>query len=543
MLSFGKSRKGVSSGYYFKYYTNDSLYGGQWYGKGAELLGLSGAVTKDEFVNIADGFSKDRSVSLVQNAGHEKKLKFLDLCFSVPKSVSAAWVAGSEQTKREIEACISDAACETLSRAENSCGISREGKGGKTWSKASLAFALFFHFTSREQDPQLHVHALLMMTGVRENGRPGAVHTRPFYEQRLNGGYFFLEKLASLLEARLRYVITPEKGGFHIEGTPKPLCEELSKRSGQVKKDLAKTGHSGGKAAAVAAIKTRKHKRKAELSELLKGWRTVIASHGFSEEKIQRIDPERAKERTTPYVIREAANRGEGEEHSKSKQKEHQSSESSKQERAQGNKQNEGAAQDQTRTDEGKTHTQEKTGSEKRAKQKNQKPVDPKEAAKKAERMFAKEFRRTINRIFPEKQTEETTEKIAYALAKKYGVPREKIPGYLKQIGHTKNYGPLRVEWRKIHWKAPAWSSFSRRIPRLAITKPKRKWGKIRASVGIWGVGPWKKEIRIQQRKVFPSVPDWNPASKLSIPAIRIARKRKPQKEAPKPQRQHELRL
>lgn len=498
MLSIGKPKKGVSSGYYFKYYSKDSLYGGQWYGKGAELLGLSGAVTKDEFVNIADGFSKDRSIALVQNAGHEDKLRFLDLCLSVPKSVSTAWAAGSEKTQKEIEGCISDAACETLSRAERTLGISREGKGGKMWSKASLAFSLFLHCTSRELDPQLHLHALLMITGVRENGTTGSVHTRPFYEQRLNAGYFFLERLAALLEERLHYAITPEKGGFHIEGTPKALCEELSKRRDQIKTELAESGHSGGKAAAVSAIKTRKHKRKTDRAELLKGWKAVIASHGFSEDKIQRIDPKQATERRTPYVIREAPSPQE-----------------------QSNNLKQSGASDEKRKD-----------------QRKEKPLDP----KKAERKFVKEFRRAINRIFPENQTKEKTEKVAYSLAKKYGVPREKVPGYIDQIGYTKNFGPIRVEWRKINWKAPTWSAASRRMPRLAITKPKRKWGKVNASVGIWGIGPWKKEIRIQQRSVFPNAPAWNPASKLSIPAIRIARRRK-EKEAPKPERQRELRL
>src|ERR1700761_4269350 len=103
MFSIAKSKTGTSSAYYYNYYSRDAIEPGRWYGKGAELLGLSGIIKRDEFINILDGYSKDRTKALVQNAGESERVKFHDLTGSVPKSLGIKWGVGSEQTKREIE--------------------------------------------------------------------------------------------------------------------------------------------------------------------------------------------------------------------------------------------------------------------------------------------------------------------------------------------------------------------------------------------------------------------------------------------------------
>ena len=111
MLSISPQKSAGSGSSYFEadsYYAHDDTRS-QWYGKGAEELGLSGVVTKDEFGMVLDGFSPDEK-ALVSNAGKpdivvpgkrnsngeiiEKgsteigRRSYIDLTFSAPKSVS-----------------------------------------------------------------------------------------------------------------------------------------------------------------------------------------------------------------------------------------------------------------------------------------------------------------------------------------------------------------------------------------------------------------------------------------------------------------------
>ena len=100
MVSVSPPKSAAMGSSYFdedSYYAHDETYS-QWYGKGAEKLGLSGVVTKDEFGMVLDGFSPDEK-ALVKNAGtpDEKDEKgktvigrrsYNDLTFSAPKSVS-----------------------------------------------------------------------------------------------------------------------------------------------------------------------------------------------------------------------------------------------------------------------------------------------------------------------------------------------------------------------------------------------------------------------------------------------------------------------
>src|ERR1044071_454681 len=159
------------------YYLSGGEPPGLWFGKGADALGLKGTVDRKTFRNLLSGFSPDKSVPLVQNAGGQTRQSGWDFTLSAPKALSVLWgCSGDEGLQRKIQDIDRRAVEKTLSIAEEKFGLSRTGKNGSTKVEAGLVWALFHHGTSRAQDPQLHTHAILINVGVRPDRTTGTLH-------------------------------------------------------------------------------------------------------------------------------------------------------------------------------------------------------------------------------------------------------------------------------------------------------------------------------------------------------------------------------
>ena len=90
------------------YYLGQEV-GGQWHGKGAELLGLGKGsdVTKEQFSNLLKGYHPESGEKLTQRIRKDRR-PGMDLTFSVPKSVSLAWAINDNEKIVEAirESCL-----------------------------------------------------------------------------------------------------------------------------------------------------------------------------------------------------------------------------------------------------------------------------------------------------------------------------------------------------------------------------------------------------------------------------------------------------
>ncbi len=172
MLSIAKCR---NEDYHIELTTRDYyLEGGeplgQWYGKGANHLGLWGDVEKDVFKQLWHGFDPEGR-KLVRNAGRTDPYlnkegeivgypqRAWDLTFSAPKSVSILW--GRDPDRRyAIQEAHDRAVRKALDYLEREAGFSRKGQGGEIKARADLTFSIFQHGSSREEEIQLHSHAI-----------------------------------------------------------------------------------------------------------------------------------------------------------------------------------------------------------------------------------------------------------------------------------------------------------------------------------------------------------------------------------------------
>lgn len=259
---------------------------GQWLGKGASALGLGEIVEREQLRQTALGFSPNGD-PLVQNAGRLSRKPGWDHTFSAPKSVSVLWSQASPDLRKVIESCHNEAVRVSIQYLEDQATITRRGHGGVESEQGQLVVASFLHGTSREQDPQLHTHALILNAVLREDGSWGALRSRDLYMHKMAAGAVYRAALAHELRHTAGLNPRPVDRWFELAGVPKALIREFSRRRQQIQDALDALDLKGAKAAAYVAFNTRRAKGHAPRSELFAAWRKVGKAFGFTRDRVE----------------------------------------------------------------------------------------------------------------------------------------------------------------------------------------------------------------------------------------------------------------
>lgn len=267
---------------------------GLWFGEGAEALGLAGAVNPDVLRNLFEGKSPNGQEQLVRPGRNKKRVGGWDLTFSAPKSVALLWALGSAEQKVAVEAAHQKAVERALKEIEAEAGWTRVAcPNGKEFVKVKLTFARFSHGTTRESDPDLHTHCLLVNTGIRPDGRAGFLYTREVFRMKMLGGLIYRQTLAHELQKALGIDLVQKRTWMEVAGIPEWLCARFSKRRAQVLDHLEARGMSGAEAAAESTKATRKGKELKPSAELHARWR----EEAFREKWITQEDFDRLPKR------------------------------------------------------------------------------------------------------------------------------------------------------------------------------------------------------------------------------------------------------
>jgi conjugative relaxase domain, TrwC/TraI family len=229
------------------YYDEHRRVQGEWQGRGAELLGLGGKVTPEQFEAVREGLHPEtgeflrprHSADRVNgNGGEQSKARSLyDLTFSAPKSISVQAMIGGDE---RLIAAHDKAVREALAEAENySAARVRLDGANENRTTGNWIVAAYRHDTSRELDPQLHTHSVtanLTYDGVE--GRWKALQASGLYERRAYLTEVYRNALANEVR-NLGYEIEPRRDsrardlGFEIRGVSDELRERYSQRSAQ----------------------------------------------------------------------------------------------------------------------------------------------------------------------------------------------------------------------------------------------------------------------------------------------------------------------
>jgi conjugative relaxase-like TrwC/TraI family protein len=319
----------------------------QWRGSGSKALGLmtDTLVTKEAVKNMMLGLSPDGTKELyhvnldgngdspsVSQPDDEKKdrckhVPAVDVCLSVAKSITLFWLMSPPSIRQIVIDCILKAADRFIENLETEGVLVRRGKGGVDKQKANLVISSFLHSMSRENEPQLHLHLLMMalcqsfvdgewskldtlgllklvpkLASLFNNDllanlyeKLGLTAYRP-PSHRAERALRLIEQIKPTKRSenylkRLGVIAQEKAPWFELTGVSQDLCREFSTRRKQIENEVEVEGtHSSSWAARQAAnLKTRQEKEDTvtleEAAAIENDWRAVAAEFGFTQEK------------------------------------------------------------------------------------------------------------------------------------------------------------------------------------------------------------------------------------------------------------------
>lgn len=265
------------------YYTKD-LDSSEWQGKGAERLGLDGPVDREKFQQLLAGQVKP-GIEITRSAIRDdaKERIGIDLTFSAPKSVSIQALVGGDQ--RLIKAH-EEAVAATIAHAETmaQARVKTSGKAGVV-DTGNLVVAKFRHETSREQDPQLHTHAVVMNLTRRHDGQWRALRNDKIIKSVSYLGAHYRAELATRL-TKLGFELRHGRDGtFELAHIDRKQLLAFSERTTAIEAALAKKGIDRESATSAekqaATMTTRPKKEAADRDALWQRWRETAKEAGI----------------------------------------------------------------------------------------------------------------------------------------------------------------------------------------------------------------------------------------------------------------------
>ena len=296
------------------YWSQQGVIAGEWQGRLAGTLGLSGAVSVEQFARLSHGQHPETDEQLVrQRAAYEytapegKSVKTMehragwDATFSAPKSVSLTALVGGDTRVREAHRESVRVALEQLEYYT----MARIGGNHPPEATAKFIAAKFEHDTARPVDgyaaPQLHTHAVIFNVTERENGQHRALQPQSLFASQQFATAIYQSELTYRLR-QLGYEITAGRSGApEIKGYTQEYLDASSLRSQQIRDYLERTGRNGKEAAEIAAHSTRDRKEIHSLGEVMAAHRRLAAEYGHQADAVVRAATQRAQQ-ITPEV-------------------------------------------------------------------------------------------------------------------------------------------------------------------------------------------------------------------------------------------------
>ena len=170
----------------------------------------------------------------------------------------------ARQQVREAQAAAVDAAIGYLTAHACVARLGRDGVDRQDGAQLGFLRAEFTHRCSREGDPQLHSHSILVNILEAPDGRRAALDGGLLFQHAKAANGIYQAALRAELTRRLRVAWERRDEQWEIAGIPPGLCRQWSKRRSQITAALAAHGiypdAATGRAAQTAALATRQRK-------------------------------------------------------------------------------------------------------------------------------------------------------------------------------------------------------------------------------------------------------------------------------------------
>ncbi len=224
------------------YYAENDRVQGEWIGEGAALLGLSGKVSRDEFLALCENQHPKSGEQLTQRRNTVRRdgadevanrRVFYDFTFSPPKSVSIAALVGDDQ---RIIAAHADAVKVALTELERFASARVRGGGNNADRRTgNIIAALFEHETSRALDPHLHTHCIIFnATHDCDENRWKALQNYEMLGAQKYAENVYYHELARALLGFGYGLANSARGDFELTGIAPELRDRFSKRHREI---------------------------------------------------------------------------------------------------------------------------------------------------------------------------------------------------------------------------------------------------------------------------------------------------------------------
>ena len=260
------------------YYTKGEAERSSWGGTLASELDLSGEVDPETFRTLLAGKVAGQQLGRHRADGIQHHPGW-DFAISAPKSASVMALALGDERIVQLHERAVDVALAYLQehaqlRKREEGSIIHETTGRLLWAR-------FTEHASRELDPHLHTHVVVLnMTNGQEGDPMASLETRAMYAEQMTSGQIYRNELAhGLRELGYEIDFDPRRGLFEIRGVPKALIEEMSRRAEQINEHAAEHGLVGQAARRQSFYATRGAKVTIGIDTLLIQWRGRLGLH------------------------------------------------------------------------------------------------------------------------------------------------------------------------------------------------------------------------------------------------------------------------
>src|SRR5216684_4893717 len=298
VMSKGALTAAQAETYYEEKYAQDDYYSeeqrilGQWFGRGAEELGLSGDVASEDFRPVLRGLHPASGEVLVHIANdYDDRRAGWDATFNAPKSVSIQGLAGGDDGLIEAHRKAVSRALEELEPYT----LSRRGGGSEWVVTGNVVAARFDHIAARPAssvedghgpDPHLHTHVVIANMTRRPDGEWRGLDPVEIYRAQNFATAIYRSELAREVQ-RLGYEIkvAGQDGRWELDGYTRDHVMAFSRRRQEIEQALAREGLAGAEAAQNIAHRTRRSKDQREEQALKEEWRSRAQEYGIQIER------------------------------------------------------------------------------------------------------------------------------------------------------------------------------------------------------------------------------------------------------------------
>jgi conjugative relaxase-like TrwC/TraI family protein len=201
-----------------------------------------------------------------------------DVTFSAPKSVSVLWATAGPEERREITGAVEAAVRVGLDYLEGATST----RNRRRPDIRGLVAAAFMHGTSRNLDPQLHVHSVIANVVETLDGEIRALDGRDLFAHGKAAGYLAAAELRHQTARRLGWQWEPVVHGLSdVVGVPPAAVREMSSRHLEIDSLAAELGIHSAAGRQIAAYRTRPAKGAVDPEELRAEWDQRLAAVGF----------------------------------------------------------------------------------------------------------------------------------------------------------------------------------------------------------------------------------------------------------------------